>query len=255
MSNLPPTSMGSGGSSGGGIPHTQATELHPLPLPLHHPHNQLQPRTTAESAAAASSATATDASALATGPIPDLTYWDNDDVETLRDLLAHGERAKWKYISTELTRQRNKRIPAVACQKKFKDMFGAAEASSLLGSSLCYVVAEDGWACIENNYKESENESFSASAGPSRQATAPESSETLARPGMYEYTTASSSSSLANAAYQPQQHQNLPPPQFPGLGPAASSSASGYSSGSANRKLPGAAFPRPDDQGHRPENS
>lgn len=89
--------------------------------------------------------------------IADITHWDDDDVETLRELLELGERAKWKYISTELTRERNKRIPAVACQKKFKDMFGVAEASSALGSSLCYVVSPNGWACLGDSGTGSSN--------------------------------------------------------------------------------------------------
>lgn len=78
----------------------------------------------------------------------DILRWEPEDLETLRDLLEMGERAKWKYISSELTKERNKRIPAVACQKKFQDMFGVAEASSSLGSSLCYVVSPNGWSCL-----------------------------------------------------------------------------------------------------------
>ena len=75
-------------------------------------------------------------------PSQSQSYWDKDDLDTLKELLEIGERAKWKFISTELTRERNKRITAVASQKKFKDMFGVAEASSALGSSLCYVVTK-----------------------------------------------------------------------------------------------------------------
>lgn len=78
--------------------------------------------------------------------------WNSDDIECLRALLEAGERAKWKFIAAELTKQRNKRIPAVACQKKFKDMFGVAESSSILGSSLCYIVPPDGWSCL-NEFK------------------------------------------------------------------------------------------------------
>lgn len=78
--------------------------------------------------------------------------WNDDDIECLRALLEAGERAKWKFIAAELTKQRNKRIPAVACQKKFKDMFGVAESSSILGSSLCYIVPPDGWGCL-NDFK------------------------------------------------------------------------------------------------------
>jgi hypothetical protein len=104
--------------------------------------------------------------------IADITHWDDDDVETLRELLELGERAKWKYISTELTRERNKRIPAVACQKKFKDMFGVAEASSALGSSLCYVVSPNGWACLGDS-----------GAGSSNSRAVPPSSSSV----MYDY--------------------------------------------------------------------
>lgn len=74
--------------------------------------------------------------------------WDNEDVDALRELLEMGERAKWKYIAGELTKERNKRVTAQACQKKFKDMFGVAEASSTLGSSLGYVVSPSGWECL-----------------------------------------------------------------------------------------------------------
>lgn len=97
------------------------------------------------------------------GPVADITYWDAEDIEALRELLEDGERAKWKYISSELTRERNKRIPAVACQKKFKDMFGVAEASSALASSLCYVVHPNGWDCLE----ESSGNRTGATAGSS----------------------------------------------------------------------------------------
>jgi hypothetical protein len=76
--------------------------------------------------------------------------WDDQDVEALRDLLEPGERAKWKFVSSELSRERNKRITAVACQKKFKDMFGVAEASSILGSSLSYVVSPNGWDSLNS---------------------------------------------------------------------------------------------------------
>lgn len=82
----------------------------------------------------------------------DSPSWDPTDIESLRDLLEQGERAKWKYIASELTKERNKRITAHACQKKFKDMFGVAEASSPLGSSLAYVVSPNGWGCLGDNY-------------------------------------------------------------------------------------------------------
>lgn len=75
--------------------------------------------------------------------------WDKDDVDCLKELLETGERAKWKFISAELTKERNKRITAIACQKKFKEMFGVAESSSVLGSSLCYVVSPNGWNCLD----------------------------------------------------------------------------------------------------------
>lgn len=78
--------------------------------------------------------------------------WSLEDIENLKELLDQGERAKWKYIASELTKERNKRITTQACQKKFKDMFGVAEASSPLGSSLAYVVSPDGWACLGDDY-------------------------------------------------------------------------------------------------------
>lgn len=121
--------------------------------------------------------------------IADITHWDEDDVETLRDLLELGERAKWKYISTELTRERNKRIPAVACQKKFKDMFGVAEASSALGSSLCYVVSPNGWACLDDG-----------GSGSSNSRAVPPSSSSV----MYDY-----------GGFSHQHHQQAPPSMLP----------------------------------------
>lgn len=121
--------------------------------------------------------------------IADITHWDEDDIETLRDLLELGERAKWKYISTELTRERNKRIPAVACQKKFKDMFGVAEASSALGSSLCYVVSPNGWACLDDG-----------SSGSSNSRAVPPSSSSV----MYDY-----------GGFSQQHHQPAPSSMLP----------------------------------------
>ncbi|CAN6629797.1 hypothetical protein TRVA0_012S01618 [Trichomonascus vanleenenianus] len=98
--------------------------------------------------------------------------WDRDDVETLRDLLEIGERAKWKFISAELTKDRNKRITSIACQKKFKDMFGVAESSSVLGSSLCYVVSPNGWSSLD--------------AVPRRQFTANQPSSSSSSSGAYQ---------------------------------------------------------------------
>ncbi|ODQ64724.1 hypothetical protein NADFUDRAFT_43026 [Nadsonia fulvescens var. elongata DSM 6958] len=74
--------------------------------------------------------------------------WDDDDVLVLRELLEAGERAKWKFISAQLSNSRQKRVTSTACQKKFLDMFGVAESSSVLGSSLCYVAHETGWDCL-----------------------------------------------------------------------------------------------------------
>lgn len=82
----------------------------------------------------------------------EIAGWNYEDVETLTDLMDQGERAKWKYIASELTKERGKRITASACQKKFKDMFGVAEASSPFGSSLPYVVAAEGWDCLGDDY-------------------------------------------------------------------------------------------------------
>lgn len=78
--------------------------------------------------------------------------WTSEDAAALVEILEQAERAKWKYIANELTKERNKRITLHACQKKFKDMFGVAEASSQLGSSLAYVVSPDGWECLGDDY-------------------------------------------------------------------------------------------------------
>lgn len=144
-------------------------------------------------------------------PVADITYWDAEDIETLRDLLELGERAKWKYISTELTRERNKRIPAVACQKKFKDMFGVAEASSALGSSLCYVVSPNGWSCLGD----------SNSSRPVAPSSAVNS--------MYDYPQPPQQQQ--QQAQQPLQYQQQP---HQGYGPLTT--PSGFVVGNANKK-------------------
>ncbi|ANB11349.1 adhesion and aggregation factor [Sugiyamaella lignohabitans] len=100
--------------------------------------------------------------------------WNAEDIDCLKDLLEAGERAKWKYISDEVSRERNKRIPATACQKKFKEMFGVAEASSILGSSLCYVVFPDGWASLDTK-------PIDTSSSTSRQLQSVYENETLAQ--------------------------------------------------------------------------
>ncbi|KAG5366459.1 hypothetical protein CJU89_0891 [Yarrowia sp. B02] len=75
--------------------------------------------------------------------------WEQDDLDALVDLLEAAERHKWKHISSELSRKLDKKVTPLACQKKFKEMFGVAENSSLLGSSLCYAYYDNGWACVE----------------------------------------------------------------------------------------------------------
>ena len=84
-------------------------------------------------------------------PPPDTMRWDDDDITMLQELLELGERAKWKYISGRLTKELNKIITAFECEKKFKYMFGVAEASSALGSSLSYVLSPNGWSSLEND--------------------------------------------------------------------------------------------------------
>lgn len=75
--------------------------------------------------------------------------WEQDDLDALVDLLEAAERHKWKHISSELSRKLDKKVTPLACQKKFKEMFGVAENSSLLGSSLCYAYYDGGWGCVE----------------------------------------------------------------------------------------------------------
>ncbi|AOW05027.1 hypothetical protein B0I72DRAFT_133211 [Yarrowia lipolytica] len=75
--------------------------------------------------------------------------WEQDDLDALVDLLEAAERHKWKHISSELSRKLDKKVTPLACQKKFKEMFGVAENSSLLGSSLCYAYYDNGWNCVE----------------------------------------------------------------------------------------------------------
>ncbi|KAG5356781.1 hypothetical protein CKK34_6160 [Yarrowia sp. E02] len=75
--------------------------------------------------------------------------WEQDDLDALVDLLEAAERHKWKHISSELSRKLDKKVTPLACQKKFKEMFGVAENSSLLGSSLCYAYYDNGWSCVE----------------------------------------------------------------------------------------------------------
>ncbi|KAF5092246.1 hypothetical protein D0Z00_004676, partial [Geotrichum galactomycetum] len=165
---------------------------------INHTFNSI-PNYTSNSSGGTADPVATSSSSLGPPPgqsmhqIADITHWDDDDVETLRELLELGERAKWKYISTELTRERNKRIPAVACQKKFKDMFGVAEASSALGSSLCYVVSPNGWACLGDS-----------GAGSSSSRAVPPSSSSV----MYDY-------SGFNHQQQQQQQQQAPSSMLP----------------------------------------
>lgn len=165
-----------------------------------------------------------------TGPIADIAYWDNDDIETLRDLLEHGERAKWKYISSELTRERNKRIPAVACQKKFKDMFGVAEASSALGSSLCYVVAPNGWACLEDsNAAPGVRPATDAGSGMHSNG-----SGGLGRPSSLTTTNIFDYQSQYQTPQQPPQQQTPQQQAHQGYGPMTT--AGGFIMGNVNKK-------------------
>lgn len=49
--------------------------------------------------------------------------WEAEDTASLKKLLEEGEKAKWNYIANELSRIRNKKATAGACQKKIKDLF------------------------------------------------------------------------------------------------------------------------------------
>lgn len=49
--------------------------------------------------------------------------WDSDDAMGLKNLLDDGEKAKWDYISSELSRLRSKKIGSKDCQQRIKYLF------------------------------------------------------------------------------------------------------------------------------------
>lgn len=51
--------------------------------------------------------------------------WEAEDAMGLKSLLEEGEKAKWDYIASELSRLRSKNITAHACQSKIKELFDA----------------------------------------------------------------------------------------------------------------------------------
>lgn len=55
--------------------------------------------------------------------------WEAEDTGSLKRLLEEGEKAKWNFIANELSRVRNKKATAGACQKKIKDLFDQNAAS------------------------------------------------------------------------------------------------------------------------------
>lgn len=49
--------------------------------------------------------------------------WDSDDALSLKTLLEDGEKAKWDYIASELSRLRSKKVSPKDCQNKIKTLF------------------------------------------------------------------------------------------------------------------------------------
>lgn len=85
--------------------------------------------------------------------------WSDGDIEELIKLLEPAEKFKWKYISDQFYKKKSKRIPPVACTRKFKEMFGTPECSSRLTSSLFYVTYRTGWDAIKEETTEFDKES------------------------------------------------------------------------------------------------
>lgn len=55
--------------------------------------------------------------------------WESEDSARLKEMLEAGERTKWQFIASELSRVRNKKASAEACQKKIKELFEENPAS------------------------------------------------------------------------------------------------------------------------------
>lgn len=83
--------------------------------------------------------------------------WSPEEHKELLRLLDAGERYKWKYISEQVSHSLNKRIPVRACRTKFEALFGKAENSSRLGSSLFYMAYRSGWLTLKNQKTENED--------------------------------------------------------------------------------------------------
>lgn len=49
--------------------------------------------------------------------------WETEDSARLKEMLEAGERTKWQFIASELSRVRNKKATAEACQRKIRDLF------------------------------------------------------------------------------------------------------------------------------------
>lgn len=82
--------------------------------------------------------------------------WSQKERKELFKLLDAGERHKWKYVSEQVSHSLGKRIPVRACKTKFEALFGTAENSSRLGSSLFYMAYRSGWLTVKNKKTEDE---------------------------------------------------------------------------------------------------
>lgn len=49
--------------------------------------------------------------------------WDTQDTMTLKHLLEDGERAKWEFVASELSRMRSVHVSEASCRKKIKELF------------------------------------------------------------------------------------------------------------------------------------
>lgn len=83
--------------------------------------------------------------------------WSPKEHKELLRLLDAGERYKWKYISEQVSHSLSKRIPVRACRTKFEALFGKAENSSRLGSSLFYMAYRSGWLTLKNRKTQNED--------------------------------------------------------------------------------------------------
>ena len=49
--------------------------------------------------------------------------WETQNTFAFKNMLEEGERAKWDYIASELSRIRSKKFTATGCQKRIKELF------------------------------------------------------------------------------------------------------------------------------------